>query len=341
MTNSATAVAHANIALAKYWGKRDETLAIPATSSLSLTLDAFHATTTVTVGGDADAGTLDGRPMSDGELGRVSAFLDLVRERAGSAERATVTSTSTVPTGAGLASSASGFAALAGAAAAAYGLDLDPRDLSRLARRGSGSASRSVFGGLVVWHGGTDDATSYAEPVPGGEAGGPLDPAMAVVVLDAGQKAVSSRVAMRRTVETSPYFPAWVDATERDVALMLDAVAAGDLATLGGLAESNALRMHATMLGARPPVRYWTAHTVAVLDEVLALRAEGLPCWATIDAGPNVKVLCAAADLDVVATALARGTGGDEARRVVTARPGPDLRVVPGTEAPSPTEVPA
>ncbi len=330
MTNSATAVAHANIALAKYWGKRDETLALPATSSLSLTLDAFHATTTVTVGAEADTGTIDGRPMSEGELGRVSRFLDLVRERAGSTARATVTSASTVPTGAGLASSASGFAALAGAAAAAYGLDLDPRALSRLARRGSGSAARSVFGGLVVWHAGTDDASSFAEPVPGGEAGGPLDPAMAVVVLDAGEKSVSSRVAMRRTVETSPYFPAWTEATERDVALMLDAVAAGDLATLGELAESNALRMHATMLAARPPVRYWTAHTVAVLDEVQALRASGLPCWATIDAGPNVKVLCAGSDLDVVATSLARGADGGEARRVVTARPGPDLRVTAG-----------
>ncbi len=188
MTDSATAVAHANIALAKYWGKRDEALALPATSSLSLTLDAFHATTTVTLDAAAseDSGTLDGRPMSDGEVVRVRRFLDLVRSLAGSSVRASVTSVSTVPTGAGLASSASGFAALAGAAAAAYGLDLDPRALSRLARRGSGSAARSVFGGLVVWHAGTDDASSFAEPVPGGEAGGPLDPAMAVVVLDAG-----------------------------------------------------------------------------------------------------------------------------------------------------------
>lgn len=328
MTNSATAVAHANIALAKYWGKRDETLALPATSSLSLTLDAFHATTTVTLDPDAteDSGALDGRAMSDAELVRVRRFLDLVRSLAGSSVHATVSSTSTVPTGAGLASSASGFAALAGAAAAAYGLDLDPRALSRLARRGSGSAARSVFGGLVVWHAGTDDATSFAEPVPGGEAGGALDPAMAVVVLDAGLKSVSSRVAMRRTVETSPFFAAWTEATERDVALMLEAVAAGDLATLGELAESNALRMHATMLGARPPVRYWTEHTVAVLDQVLALRADGLPCWATIDAGPNVKVLCAGRDLATVSEALS--VGGT--RRVVTARPGPDLRVTAG-----------
>ncbi len=325
MTNSATAVAHANIALAKYWGKRDEALALPATSSLSLTLDAFHATTTVTLdpGAAADSGTLDGRPMAEGELARVSRFLDLVRSRAGSSAHAIVTSVSTVPTGAGLASSASGFAALAGAASAAYGLDLDPRALSRLARRGSGSAARSVFGGLVVWHAGTDDASSFAEPVPGGEPGGPLDPAMAVVVLDAGQKPVSSREAMRRTVATSPFFPAWTEATERDVVLMLDAVRAGDLAALGELAESNALRMHATMLGARPPVRYWTEHTVAVLDQVLALRADGLPCWATIDAGPNVKVLCAAPDLPELAAALSAGG----TRRVVTARPGPGLRL--------------
>jgi diphosphomevalonate decarboxylase len=331
MTDSATAVAHANIALAKYWGKRDEALALPATSSLSLTLDAFHATTTVTLDPAAaeDAGTLDGRPMSDGELTRVRRFLDLVRTLAGSAVHARVTSVSTVPTGAGLASSASGFAALAGAAAAAYGLDLDPRALSRLARRGSGSAARSVFGGLVVWHAGTDDATSFAEPVPGGEAGGPLDPAMAVVVLDAGPKSVSSREAMRRTVATSPFFPAWTESTEQDVALMLDAVRAADLPALGALAESNALRMHATMLGARPPVRYWTAHTVGVLDQVQALRADGLPCWATIDAGPNVKVLCAGHDLPAVAEALSEGGS----RRVVTARPGPDLRVTAGGAA--------
>lgn len=346
MTNSATAVAHANIALAKYWGKRDEVLALPATSSLSLTLDAFRTTTTVTLTDDlTDVGTLDGEPMTGGTLDRVHRFLDLVRGLAGSDSRASVTSTSTVPTGAGLASSASGFAALAGAAAAAYGLDLDPRALSRLARRGSGSASRSVFGGFVVWHAGVDDATSFADPVPGGEAGGALDPAMAVVVLDAGPKPVSSREAMRRTVETSPFFGPWVDATERDVTAMLDAVAAGDLAALGTLAESNALRMHATMLGARPPVRYWTADTVAVLDQVQQLRAAGLPCWATIDAGPNVKVLCAGSDLDAVAAMLAGsavGTdrqattaAGSPTRRIVTARPGPDLRVTTGTPATS------
>lgn len=333
MTAPATAVAHANIALAKYWGKRDEALALPATSSLSLTLDAFRSTTTVVPddpeaqAAGSDIATLDGAPMTGNSLDRVRRFLDLVRAQAGGGGYARVTSTSTVPIGAGLASSASGFAALAGAGARAYGLDLDPRGLSRLARRGSGSACRSVFGGLVVWHAGTDDESSFAEAVPGGEPGGALDPAMAVVVLNPGVKSVSSREAMRRTVDTSPFFAGWVESTEQDVTLMLDRVAAGDLAGLGELAESNALRMHATMLGARPPVRYWTGATVAVLDEVAALRAAGLPCWATMDAGPNVKVLCAAGDLDRVAAALAKGPDDDLDRLVITARPGPGLSV--------------
>ncbi|HEY0187951.1 MAG TPA: diphosphomevalonate decarboxylase [Cellulomonas sp.] len=334
MTSSATAVAHANIALAKYWGKRDEALALPATSSLSLTLDAFRTTTTVTLGdlapGGPDVATLDGAPMAGDALARVQRFLDLVRGLAGSDLPASVVSVATVPTGAGLASSASGFAALAGAAATAYGLDLAPRALSRLARRGSGSAARSVFGGLVLWHAGTDDATSYAEPVPFPAV---LDPAMAVVVLDDGAKPVSSRVAMRRTVQTSPFFPGWVEATEQDVAEMLAAVAAGDLPVLGELAESNALRMHATMLGARPPVRYWTGRTMAVLDQVQGLRADGVGCWATMDAGPNVKVLCAGSDLTTVAAALATGADGTGPQRVVTARPGPDLRVSTGAAA--------
>lgn len=186
----------------------------------------------------------------------------------------------------------------------------------------------------MVWHAGRDDETSYAQPVPGGEPGGALDPAMAVVVLNPGVKSVSSREAMRRTVATSPFFDGWVTSTEQDVPAMLDRVAAGDLAGLGELAESNALRMHATMLGARPPVRYWTGQTLNVLDEVQALRADQVACWATMDAGPNVKVLCAAADLEQVAAALTKGAEGDQDRLVVVARPGPGLRVAGGVEVP-------
>ena len=168
----ATAVAHTNIALVKYWGKRDAALMLPAASSISLTLDAFFTTTSVEPGLDlaTDEVVLDGVALHGAALTKVVRLLDLVREATGRTERARVTSTNTVPTEAGLASSASAFAALAGAAAHAYDWDLSPRDLSRLARRGSGSASRSIFGGLVRWRAGENgprgDETSYAEPLP-------------------------------------------------------------------------------------------------------------------------------------------------------------------------------
>ncbi|MGG7308427.1 diphosphomevalonate decarboxylase [Curtobacterium sp. AB451] len=296
---TATAVAHPNIALVKYWGKADAALALPATGSVSMGLDVFPTTTSVTVGDTADDTlTLNGALTTDGALVRVTQFLDLVRELAGSSARASVVSENTVPTGAGLASSASGFAALATAAAAAYGLDLSPRDLSRLARRGSGSATRSIPGGVAVWHAG-DDQGSYAEPIPAP----PM--AMVVVTIDAGPKPIGSREAMRRTIATSPFYPAWVTSTTETVGDVLTACAAGDFTRIGELTESNALRMHATIEGAFPPIRYLNARSVAVFDAVAELRAAGLEAYATADAGPNVVVLCKPEDRSAVATALA------------------------------------
>lgn len=329
---SARAVAHANIALVKYWGKRDATLILPATSSVSLTLDAFYTTTLVELhDGGADEVILDGQPLRAAGHAKVVAFLDLVRSQASpqiAGRYARVISTNDVPTGAGLASSASGFAALAGAAATAYGLDLDRRELSRLARRGSGSASRSIFGGFVQWHRGevaspeAGDATSFAEPLPVAPS---LDVAMVVAVLDAGPKSVGSREAMAHTVETSPYFAAWVEHTERDAAQAVQAIADGDLERLGDITEASALAMHATMLAARPAVRYLAPASLAVLDQLAALRSDGVGAWATMDAGPNVKVLCAAEDADRVARRLAETVDG--VSEVLVARSGPGMRV--------------
>ncbi|MCX5096755.1 diphosphomevalonate decarboxylase [Streptomyces sp. NBC_00365] len=325
----ATAVAHPNIALIKYWGKRDERLFLPWTDSLSMTLDIFPTTTRVRLDAAAerDTVTLNGAPAHGEALRRVTAFLDLVRERAGLRQRAVVESENTVPTGAGLASSASGFAALAVAAAAAYGLGLDATGLSRLARRGSGSASRSVFGGFAVWHAGdasgTDteaDLGSYAEPVPTAE----LDPALVVAVLDAGPKEVSSRTAMRRTVDTSPLYRPWARSSGEDLTGMRAALLRGDLAAVGEIAERNALGMHATMLAARPAVRYLSPATLTVLDSVLQLRRDGVAAYATMDAGPNVKVLCARADAQRVADLVRASAPG---RAVHIAGPGPGARL--------------
>lgn len=324
---TATAVAHPNIALVKYWGKADAQLALPATGSVSMGLDVFPTTTTVTLDGGSGAGaeardafTLNGHVVEDGALVRVQQFLDLVRELAGSDARASVVSENTVPTGAGLASSASGFAALATAASAAYGLDLSARDLSRLARRGSGSATRSIPGGVAVWHAG-DDQGSFAEPIPAP----PM--AMVVVTIDAGPKPIGSREAMRRTIATSPFYPAWVTSTTETVGDMLDACAAGDFTRIGEITESNALRMHATIEGAFPPIRYLNARSVAVFDAVGELRAAGLEAYATADAGPNVVVLCQPADRSAVATALA--SFGD----VIESGTGPAARVLRSEES--------
>ncbi|WP_431952142.1 diphosphomevalonate decarboxylase [Nocardia lijiangensis] len=307
--DAAVAVAHPNIALVKYWGKRDETYFLPVTGSLSMTLDIYPTTTAVRVSTEpVDTVELNGRPAVGEAYTRVARFLDLVRERTGRDEHAVVVSNNAGPTGAGLASSASGFAALAVAAAAAYRLDADARALSRLARRGSGSACRSLFGGFAVWHAGdgdgeSGDVSSYAEPIDGDA----LDPALVVAVVDDGAKAVSSREAMRRTCDTSPFYQPWADASRLDLDEMRKAIARRDLPAVGEIAERNALGMHASMLLARPSVRYLSPRSVALLDRVLALRANGIAAFATMDAGPNVKVLCARADEQRVIGALREG----------------------------------
>jgi len=310
-----TARACANIALVKYWGKRAGSLNLPAAGSLSLTLDAL--VTTTQVGFDAglagDELALDGAPAGSGELARTRELLDLVRDlvraASGSPARARVISRNEFPTASGLASSASGFAALAVAATAAAGLALSPRALSILARRGSGSAARSVFGGFVRMHAGRadDGSDAFAEPV-----GSPLTERvrMAIAIVGGGApKTHGSRDAMAHTAATSPLYRAWIDLVPRDLATAEAALAAGDLEQLGELAEANALAMHASAIAARPAVIYWQPATLAALAEVRALRAAGHAAWATIDAGPHVKVLTTAGDAAAVAAAL-RGVPG-------------------------------
>ncbi|MFG1881928.1 diphosphomevalonate decarboxylase [Micromonospora sp. NPDC049102] len=328
----ATAVAHPNIALIKYWGKRDEQLLIPYVDSLSMTLDVFPTTTTVrlTPGADTDRVALDGSAAVGEQRQRVVAFLGLIRTMAGRAEPADVDTRNSVPTGAGLASSASGFAALALAGASAYGLDLDAIALSRLARRGSASASRSIFGDFAILYAGRGtgseaDRSAYAEPV----AVPDFAPAMVIAVVNGGPKLVSSRAAMRRTFDTSPLYRAWASSSAVDLADMRTALRRADLDAVGEIAERNALGMHATMLGARPPVRYFTPATMAVLDAVAGLRAEGVSAYATMDAGPNVKVLCHPEDAARVVTEVGRAAPGSAA---VIARCGPGARLRPRVE---------
>ncbi|MBF6331959.1 diphosphomevalonate decarboxylase [Nocardia transvalensis] len=330
-SRTVTAIAYPNIALVKYWGKRDEDFILPITGSLSMTLDIYPTTTTVRLapGAERDTVTVDGIPAIGEMYGRIVRFLDLIRALAGRSGRVAVETHNSVPTGAGLASSASGFAALAVAATACFGWTVAPADLSRLARRGSGSASRSIFGGFTVWHAGTGigaagDRSSYAEPIDAA-----LDLALVVAVVDERHKSVSSREAMRHTVATSPLYWSWAVSSTVDLAEMRCAITRGDAAAVGEIAERNAFGMHATMLAARPSVRYLSPASLEVVDRVVLLRQNGIAAYATMDAGPNVKVLCPGAAVDDVAAAL---KALDCTSSVRIARPGPAARISRGEQ---------
>jgi diphosphomevalonate decarboxylase len=326
---AAVARAGTNIALVKYWGKRDAALNLPAAGSLSLTLAGLGTETRVRFGGDGDRLVLDGAPAGEKETRRVSRFLDLVRARAGLQAGAEVVTTNSVPTAAGLASSASGFAALALAAARAAGLTLSVDELSALARRGSGSAARSLHGGFVEMDRGqrADGADAIARPLLDERA---WEVRLVVAVTATGGKAIGSTEAMDRTAATSPYYPAWIASVERDLADARAAIAARDLERLGPVVERSALRMHASAMAAEPAILYWNGVTVEAMRAVQDLRRGGTLAFFTMDAGPHVKVLCAAPDADRVAGALGAVPG---VRRTLVAAPGPGAKVI---EEPAP-----
>ena len=319
----ASARARSNMALVKYWGKRDEALVLPHTGSLSMTLDALWTKTRVAFSGrpGTDELWLDGERASAQETRRATALLELVRGARLELGAARVESRNSFPTAGGLASSASGFAALAAAASWAAGLEPSPEKLSMLARRASGSACRSVLGGFVEWVRGEreDGEDSSARPLLGP---GEWAVAMCIAIVDAGRKEKSSRDAMKDSVRTSPYFPEWVRTTAGDLEEAKAALLARDLERLGDVAERSFLKMHAVAMTAEPPALFWKPPTLALLESVRGLRAQGVGAWATIDAGPHVAVLCAEADAAHVGKALAAVAG---VRELVVARPGPGV----------------
>lgn len=289
----ATAKAHTNIALIKYWGKRNESLILPTNNSLSLTLDGFYTETTVHFSEylEKDRFFLDNKKVVGVPLNRVTSFLDLVRSLAGKENLfAEIQSVNKVPTAAGFASSASGFAALAAASSRALNLNLNEQELSRLTRQGSGSACRSVYGGFAEWQQGSqlDGADSYAVQIASEDH---WDVRMAAVVLSAEEKDVSSREGMKRTVDTSPFFEGWVNSIPADLKTIKEGISSRDFTKVGEVTEANCLKMHATTLGATPPFTYWHHSTLLVMQAIQSMRKKGIPAYFTIDAGPNVKVL--------------------------------------------------
>ncbi len=289
--------AHTNIALIKYWGKRNEALFLPMNSSLSLTLDAFFTDTQVKIDPNAteDVFFLNGKKQSVEETQKMSKFLDLFRKEADIQDNMIITSFNHVPTAAGLASSASAYAALSGALNQALELDLDTKTLSTFARRGSGSATRSLYGGFVEWQMGVenDSTSSYAIPVDDAS----WDIGMIVIAVNTSKKKLSSRKGMKETVATSPFYPAWVNSAAVDLKEIKQAIKEKDFIRLGEITESNGMKMHGSMLGATPPISYWEPDSVRAIQKVKEIRENGIPCYITMDAGPNVKVLCQQSDM--------------------------------------------
>ncbi len=322
----AAAFAPSNIALTKYWGKRDPLLNLPLAPSISVALADLGSLTVVQPEADLseDVVFVDDRPLDDAGMVKVRRVLDQVRRMAGSDVHAGIRSINTVATARGLASSASAFAALAMAASHAYGLELDTPALSRLARIGSGSASRSIDGGFVRWQPGTldDGYDSFATQIFAPEHW-PMRILVAQVA--GGRKTVSSTAGMAQSSTSSPAFQGWIHQCELDVEVCQQALADQDFRRLAEVVEGNALAMHGTMLASRPPLVYWQPATVAIIHAVREMRRDGAECLFTIDAGASVVVLCAPQDAKPVAETLSEIEGIEQ---VLQTRVGSGARLV-------------
>ena len=318
----------ANIAFIKYWGNRPGELNLPLNPSISMTLDSCVTTTSVeAISAAADEARIGGSVPNEKALARTVKFLDALRRRAGSAQRLRVVSENSFPTGCGIASSASGFAALAAAASATLGKRADAVELSRLARLGSGSAARSIMGGFVELLAGETHEACHAIQL-ADEAWWP-ELRDVVAVLSGAEKTTSSAEG-HKLAATSELFEGRLRAIPARAQQARDAIRRRDLAMLGAASEQDALSMHAVMMTSRPPLFYWTERTIRAINAVHALRRRGTEAYFTIDAGPNVHILCLNKELETVK----RMVRDELQAEFIIARPGPGVRV----EADSPCE---
>ena len=318
-----SAIAHPNIAFIKYWGNRDDALRLPLNGSISMNLSGLESRTTVQFDEalEHDTFELNGEFQSSASLQRVSQFLDYVRRLVGSTSYARVSSTNNFPTGAGIASSASAFAALALAASKAAGLDLDQKDLSRLARLGSGSACRSVPDGFVEWLPGEADAGSYAISIAPKDHWDLVD---AVAVVSQEHKPIGS-TSGHKLAHTSPLNAQRVlDAPER-LKNCRDALLERDFAGFADVVELDSNYMHAVMRTSNPPLVYWEPATEVLLWQVWQWRKQGHAVCATVDAGPNVHVLALKNELEWVKDALVELPG---VKKVLIGEPADGARLV-------------
>ena len=324
MSQTATARAHSSIACIKYWGSSDHQLRLPANASLSMNLDRLHTTTTVQWSADdpSDSVIINGRPANDLARRRVSRHLQLLRGRFGTNKFAQVQSQNNFPMGAGLASSASAFAALTLAAAAALGERPSERELSALARRGSGSAARSIPFGYVEWFAADSHEQSYAETFVDADYWELVD---VIAVVSRAHKRVGS-TAGHATADTSILQKTRIEDAPRRLHEVKQAIIKRDFARFAQAVEEDSNLMHAVMMTSRPSLFYWQPTSLAVMNAVRQWReADGIQVCSTLDAGPNVHCICAKDDAETVKTRLGELS---DAIEIIAAAAGPGAFVL-------------
>ena len=320
---TATAQASPNIAFIKYWGNRDNTLRIPFNGSISMNLDGLYTRTTVSFQPSLtlDKLIINGHEVTGKGLDRISYILDIIRGMANIHERAEVMSENNFPSGAGIASSASAFAALALAGNKAAGLQLSERDLSRLARRGSGSAARSIPGGFVEWQAGASDEDSFAFSIAAPDHWNLVD---CVAIVSAAHKKTGSTEG-HAVAPTSPLQAARVVDAPRRLEICRKAILEQDFNTFASIVELDSDMMHAVMMTSTPALHYWKPASLEVMNRVREWRMDGIPVCYTVDAGPNIHVICPEAEAHVVDKKLREIRGVDN---VLVARAGGPAKIV-------------
>lgn len=318
-----TAQAHPNIAFIKYWGNRDNTLRLPVNGSISMNLDGLYTRTTVSFQNSLpfDELVINGHEITGTGLNRVVYILDIIRTMANIQEHAEIVSENNFPSGTGIASSASAFAALALAGSKAAGLNLTEPELSRLARRGSGSASRSIPGGFVEWRVGTTEADSFAFSIASAEHWKLTD---CIAIVSASHKKTGSTEG-HAIAPTSPLQAARVTDTPRRLDLCRNAILNKDFDAFASIVELDSDIMHSVMMTSTPALHYWKPASLAVMNAIRQWRSEGLQACYTMDAGANVHVICLDSESNTVNKRLREISGVEN---VLIARPGGPAQLV-------------
>ncbi|MBC8183305.1 diphosphomevalonate decarboxylase [candidate division KSB1 bacterium] len=323
-----TALAHSNIALVKYWGKRNTQLNLPAVGSISINLENLHTTTSIEVKEHlkSDELFLNGNPAKKHESERVRSFMDLLRKKSGNKIFTEIISHNNFPTSAGLASSASAFAALSLAASCVFGLQSSKEELSELARQGSGSAARSIYGGFVEMkkgsrHDGIDAVAIQLAPKEHWEL------RLLIAITSESKKETGSTDGMKLSEKTSPYYKGWVKSSTPDIDEMRSAIYNKDFQKLGELAEFSCLKMHGLVMSSRPGLLYWNGTTIEVIHAIKELRRRGTAVYFTIDAGPQVKAICLPKDTIQIKKELEQIPG---VKKIIETPLGGDARIIGG-----------